>query len=202
MFRIHPWQNGFDLSITGHFLEVHMSEDDETCLYCRCDVTRGQGVNVKKHFGTFSCKQATYKCRIQNQYLQLKQEALKVNTIYRSTHQKFLQAIDHMEFHPKPKTSPEVRLKRSSQKSKGSKFKGYKTYMEDLSDEDVKMLNQMMRLLDTQYLNRTIKVVRKKRFRLASWVMGWGFLQTYKSIKTIKDNIRTLQEQNLLQQDQ
>ena len=44
MFRIHPWQNGFDLSITGHFLEVHMSEDDETCLYCQCNVTRGQGV--------------------------------------------------------------------------------------------------------------------------------------------------------------
>ena len=32
--------------------------------------------------------------------------------------------------------------------------------------------------------------------------MGWGFLQTYRSIKTIKDNIRTLQEQNLLQQNQ
>ena len=24
--------------------EVHMSEDDETCLYCHCDITRGQGV--------------------------------------------------------------------------------------------------------------------------------------------------------------
>ena len=48
------------------------------------------GMNVKKHFGTFGCKQAKYKCRIQNQYLQLKQEALKVNTFYRSTHQKFL----------------------------------------------------------------------------------------------------------------
>ena len=45
MFRIHPQQNDFDLSITGHFLEVHMSEDDETCLYCHCnDITRGQGV--------------------------------------------------------------------------------------------------------------------------------------------------------------
>ena len=44
--------------------------------------------------------------------------------------------------------------------------------------------------------------MRRKRFGLASWVMGWGFLQTYKSIKTIKDNMRTLQEQNLLQQDQ
>ena len=32
--------------------------------------------------------------------------------------------------------------------------------------------------------------------------MGWGFLQTYRSIKTIKDNIITLQEQSLLQQDQ
>ena len=48
------------------------------------------GTNVKKHFRTFGCKQATYKCRIQNQYLQLRQEALKVNTMYRSTHQKFL----------------------------------------------------------------------------------------------------------------
>ena len=125
------------------------------------------GTNVKKHFGTFSCKQATYKCRIQNQYLQLKQEALKVNTIYRNTHQKFLQAIDHMEFHPtlgKPKTGPEVRLKRSSQKSKELKSKSYEIYMKDLTDEDVRMLNQVAQLLDTHYLNRTIKVVRRKRF--------------------------------------
>ena len=35
-----------------------------------------------------------------------------------------------------------------------------------------------------------------------AWVMGWGFLQTYSSIKAIKDNIRSLQEQNLLQQNQ
>ena len=44
------------------------------------------GANVKNHFGTFNCRQATYKCRIQNQYLQLKREALKVNAINRSTH--------------------------------------------------------------------------------------------------------------------
>ena len=57
------------------------------------------GINVNNHFGTFNCRQATYKYRIQNQYLQLKREALKVNVIYRSTHQKSLRAIDHMEFH-------------------------------------------------------------------------------------------------------
>ena len=136
------------------------------------------GMNVKKHFGTFSCKQATYKCRIQNQYLQLKQKALKVNTIHQSTHQKFLWAIDHMEFHPtlgKPKTGPEVRLKRSSQKNEELKSNTYKVYMRDLTDEDVRMLNKIVQLLDTQYLNGTIKVMRRKRFGLASWVMGWGF---------------------------
>ena len=30
------------------------------------------GENEKNHFGTFACKQATYKCRIQNQYVQPK----------------------------------------------------------------------------------------------------------------------------------
>ena len=32
--------------------------------------------------------------------------------------------------------------------------------------------------------------------------MGWGVYRTYSTIRHIKDNIRTLQEQNLLQQDQ
>ena len=44
MFHIHPQPDSFNASIMGHFLEVHMSEDSETCLYCHCDVTRGQGV--------------------------------------------------------------------------------------------------------------------------------------------------------------
>ena len=72
---------------------------------------------------------------------------MKVNTIYRSTHQKFLPDIDHMEFHPtlgQPKTGPEVRLKRTSQKSKESKSKSYEVYMKDLTDEDVRMLNQVV----------------------------------------------------------
>ena len=73
------------------------------------------GQSDKHHFGAFACKQATYKCRIQNQYTQLRKEAFKLNSMYRSIHEKFLRAIDHMEFHPtlgRPKEKPEVRLKR------------------------------------------------------------------------------------------
>ena len=155
--------------------------------------------------GTFNCRQDTYKCRIQNQYPQLKREALKVNAIYRSTHQKFLRAIDHMEFHPtlgRPKTNPGVRLKRSSHGNERTGTAGYVRQIKDLTDEDIRMLRQIVQLLNTQYLNKTTKSIRRKRFGLASWIMGWGFLQTYSSIKAIKDNIRSLQEQNLLQQNQ
>ena len=77
------------------------------------------GQSDKHHFGALACKQATYKCRIQNQYTQLRKEAFKLNLMYRSTHEKFLRAIDHMEFHPtlgRPKEKPEIRLKRQIQK--------------------------------------------------------------------------------------
>ena len=110
--------------------------------------------NVKKHFRTFICRQATCKCRIQNQYLQLKREALKVNAIYRSTHQKFLRAIDHMEFHPtlgRPKTGPGVRFRRGSQSNERAKAKDYIERIKGLTDEDIKMLRQVVQLLDTQY---------------------------------------------------
>ena len=163
------------------------------------------GTNVKKHFGTFNCMQATYRCRTQNQYLQLKREALKVNAIYRSSNQKFLRAKDHMGFHPtlgRPKTGPEVRFKRRPQEHKKEATSGYRSQLKDLTDEDVRMLKQVAQLLDTQYLNKTIKTTRRKRFGLASLVMGWGLLQTYSSLRAIKDNMRSLQEQNLLQQNQ
>ena len=138
------------------------------------------GTNVKNHFGTFNCRQTTYKCRIQNQYLQLKREALKINDIYRSTHQKFLRAINHVEFHPtlgRPKTGPGVRLKRRLQGNKRAGAEGYVGQVENLTDGDIRMLKKIVQLLDTQYLNKTIKTGRGKRFGLASWVMGWGFLQ-------------------------
>ena len=125
--------------------------------------------------------------------------------MYRSTLQKFLRAIDHMEFHPtlgRPKTNPGVRLKRSFQGHKRKGTAGYIRQIKDLTNKDIRMIRQVIQLLNTQYLNKTTKTIRRKRFGLASWIMGWGFLQAYCSLKAIKDNIRSLQEQNLLQQNQ
>ena len=71
------------------------------------------------HFRTPTCKQITYKYRIQNQYTQLRKEAFKLDSMYKSVHEKFLMAIDHMEFHPtlgRSKERSKVRLKRQTQK--------------------------------------------------------------------------------------
>ena len=70
-----------------------------------------------------------------------------------------------------------------------------------MTRQDIEALREMDRWLSTQY-NRTNSPERSKRFGLASGVLGWGLYKTYSTIRHIKDNIRTLQEQNLLQQDQ
>ena len=70
-----------------------------------------------------------------------------------------------------------------------------------MTREDIEMVREIDRWLSVQY-NQTNGPGRDKRFGLATWVLGSGLYRTYSTIRHIKDNIRTLQEQNLLQQDQ
>ena len=151
------------------------------------------------------CRQLTYHCRIQNQFIQLRNEADKVHQIYLETYRKFLRAIDHMEFHPtldRSKTQTTTRDRRQSHGKEQTKTTSqYTSLREGLTEEDVLMLKQAVELIKTKFLNQTTKPKRVKRFGLAGWIMGWG-LGYFTSLRTIKDNIRTLQKQNLLQQNQ
>ena len=63
------------------------------------------------------------------------------------------------------------------------------------------MLKQANDLIETKFLNKTTKKGRNKRFGLAGWIMGWA-IHHFTSFRTIKNNIRALQEQNRLQEDQ
>ena len=72
-------------------------------------------VEAKTFFTDDVCTQLTYKCRVQNQFIQLKKEAVKINQIYLETYRKFLRAINYMEFHPtlgRTKTESTDRLRR------------------------------------------------------------------------------------------
>ena len=70
-----------------------------------------------------------------------------------------------------------------------------------MTREDVETVREIDEWLSMQY-NQTIGPGRNKRFGLATWVLGWGLYRTHSTIRHIKDSTRTLQEQNLLQQDQ
>ena len=141
------------------------------------------GQSEKHHCGTFTCKQTTYKCRIQNQYAQLRREAFKLNFMYRNTHEKFLRAIDHMEFHPtlgRSKEKPEVRLKRQTQRR--SRRTQTLNQIKKMTKEDVEMVEKIDELLSMQY-RQTSSPRRDKRFGLATWVLGWEVYRTYSAIQ-------------------
>ena len=162
-------------------------------------------VEAKTFFTDDICTQLTYKCRIQNQFIHLKREAVKINQIYLEIYRKFLRAIDHMEFHPtlgRTKTESTVRLRRQPNgKDQTAQTSQYTNQREGLTKEDILMLKQADELIKTKFLNKTTQNKRNKRFGLAGWIMGWG-IGYFTSFRTIKDNIRTLQMQNKLQQDQ
>ena len=130
-----------------------------------------RGAGAKTFFTEASCRQTTYKCRLQNQFIQLKREATKINQIYLETYKKFLRAIDHMEFHPtlgRAKTRSTIRLKRQPKgKDKTIKASQYINQMEGLTKEDKLMLRQADELIETKFLNKTTKKRRNKRFGLA-----------------------------------
>ena len=86
-------------------------------------------------------------------------------------------------------------------KDKTIKASQYINQMEGLTKEDKLMLRQADELIETKFLNKTTKKRRNKRFGLAGWIMGWG-IGHLTSFRAIKNNIRTLQLQNRLQEDQ
>ena len=108
-----------------------------------------------------------------------------------------------MEFHPtfgKPKEGPRVRLKRQI---KGRhRREGLARQLKYITNEDIEIIKEAVKFLDAQYLNRTQSPNRNRRFGLATWMLDWGVYRTYSLKKAIKDNIKALQDQNLLQQDQ
>ena len=132
-----------------------------------------RGAGARQHFTEATCWQATYRCRIKNQFIQLfpwlsflnillaSRQAMKINQIYMETYKKFLRAIDHMEFHPtlgRAKTRSTIRFKRQPKnKDKTIRASQYTNQMKSLTKDDKLMLKQAEQLIETKFLNKTTK---------------------------------------------
>ena len=128
----------------------------------------------KSYFSPATCREATYDCRVKKQYMQIMFETNKLKQLFNKVHEKFLKAIDHMEFHPtlgKEKKGTSYRLHRHSAKDRDACMAHQMRY---LSPDDIEMLRQENEIIQKRYLKVNNTKHQTKRFGLATWILGWG----------------------------
>ena len=129
-------------------------------------------------------------------------ETNKLRELFNGIHEKFLKAINHMEFHPT-----------LGKEKKGTSFKLHKCNIENmdasmahqmkyLSPDDIEMLRQGNEIIQKRYLSVNNTKHQTKRFGLATWILGWGIYSNAHNIMSIKKNIQALYDQNILQEKQ
>ena len=74
--------------------------------------------------------------------------------------------------------------------------------MRYLSPDDIQMLRQGNEIIEKRYLKVNGTKHRTKRFGLATWLLGWGVYRNAQNLSSIKRNIQTLYDQNVLQEKQ
>ena len=156
----------------------------------------------KSYFSPTTCREVTYDCRVKKQYMRIVYETNKLRQLFSEIHEKFLKAIDHMEFHPtlgKEKKGTSYRLHKCSTEDKDASMAHQMKY---LSLDDIEMLRQGSEIIQKRYLKVNHTKHQTKRFGLATWLLGWGIYRNARYIMSIKKNIQNLYDQNILQEKQ
>ena len=99
-----------------------------------------------------TCREATYDCRVKKQYMQIMFQKNKLKQLFSKVHEKFLKAIDHMEFHPmlgKEKKGTSYRLPKHNAKDREASMAHQ---MRNLSPDDIEMLKQGNEIIQKRYL--------------------------------------------------
>ena len=122
--------------------------------------------------------------------------------LFNGIHEKYLKAIDHMEFHPtlgKEKKGTSFKLHKHSAENRDASMAHQMKY---LSPDDIEMLRQGNEIIQKRYLSVNNTKYQTKRFGLATWILGWGICSNACNIMSIKKNIQALYDQNILQEKQ
>ena len=96
-----------------------------------------------------------------------------LDDLFNVIYQKFLNAIDHIEYHPtlQNETSSKTRNKCSILFSKTG---FYNTFDRRLSPTEELFLDKLLMALDNMNSTITQKFSRMKRYSILMWVLGWG----------------------------
>ena len=124
-----------------------------------------------------------------------------LDNLFGVVYRKFSTAIDHIEYHPTLQDEPS-----SETGSKCSVFfsetSSYNTFGREPSPTEELFLDKLLMALENMNSTITHKFKRMKRYSILTWVLEWGVFSNVQSINKIKQNLRILQDQNLLQDKQ
>ena len=135
-------------------------------------------------------------CRTKSQFRAVADTALYINQSFAQIKEESLSVIDHLETSD---DEPEVRKRREHNDRVRQELK---ISYSRVSTEELQTLNYVVEKVEESYPAIKDKLKRVKRFGVMSWVLGWGVYSNYKQIETLKENVQTLYDQNLLQEQQ
>ena len=139
------------------------------------------------------CQPLPYACMTRLKIDRFLMEINYLDDLFNVVYWKFLNAIDHIEYHPTLQNEPS-----SETRSKHSIFFSKTGFC---NTEDL-FLDKLLMALENMNLTIAQKFRRMKRYSILTWVVGWGVFSNSRSINKIKQNLQILQDQNLRQDKQ
>ena len=169
------------------------------------NVRRRSGTEIVKYgknhpFHEGNCRD-TYKCRVRKQYEKLLEETDRIEVLYKNIHRKFLNAIDHIGYHPTAQKKGRKKSKKhQSDEEEILKERHFERQIQYLTPQDVESINEGTKVLKKRLGESEVRR-RKKRFGLVAWAFGWGLKKIFGKDR-MQEHLYTLQKQNELQQGQ
>ena len=146
------------------------------------------------------CLRLPYACMTRLKIDRFLMEVNYLEDLFDVVYQKFLNAIDHIDYHPTMQNAPVTNRSKRSVFFSETGF--YNTFDCRLSPTKDLFLDKLLIALENMNSTLTYKFKRMKRYSILTWVLGWGVFSNSRSINKIKKNLRILQDQNLLQDKQ
>ena len=135
------------------------------------------------------------RCRFHRQYLRILKETDVITDLFRSVYQRFLAAIDHLDYYPHSEGSRERRYIQEGEYLPKREY-------EELDASESAFLNPILEEIQKLRPEVHKELIREKRFNLMTWIIGWGTWSNMRNMKKIKENMQALQDQNILQEKQ
>ena len=134
------------------------------------------------------CQQLPYACMTRLKIDRFLMEINYLDDLFGVVYWKFLNATDHIEYHPTLQNEPSSET-RSKCSVFFSKTGSYNTFDHRLSPTEELFLHKL--LMAPENMNSTItqKFRRMKRYSILMWVLWWGLFSNSQSINKIKQNL-------------